>query len=336
MSLLRTRGQLYGRLEFTAPWGFEFPGGKGITLMVTRGSCFLGVDGQAPLVALAGGDFVFLSSPESYSLRSTPEAPVRPMESVVSPETFQRLRAITYDGEARGGSGTSVCLIAGCFTFATPESEWLARQLPPVIHVSASGAHAPQRFQSTLQFIDAELAENLPGASAVVDRLADVLFIQAVRSRIRAPCRDESPSWLRALADPRMGEALQLMHTEPGHAWTVPELARRVSMSRSSFAARFRELVGVTPLEHLTHWRMVRAAGMMREGRPVKLAAIASAVGYESEGAFGKVFQRVIGVSPGRYRQEHTQGPPRAATEHVTERHRRKHALLPRTREAGP
>lgn len=307
VSLLRTRGQLYGRLEFTAPWGFEFPGGKGISLMVTRGSCFLGVDGQEPLRALAGGDFVFLSSPESYSLRSTPEAPVRPMASRVSPETFQRLRAITYDGGARGGS--SVCLIAGCFTFATPESEWLARQLPPVIHVSASGAHAPQRFQSTLQFIEAELAENLPGASAVVDRLADVLFIQAVRSQIRAPCRDESPSWLRALADPRMGEALRLMNTEPGHAWTVPELARRVSMSRSAFAARFRELVGVTPLEHLTQWRMVRAAGMMREGPDVKLAAIAAAVGYASEGAFGKVFRRVIGVSPGRYRQEHTQGP---------------------------
>jgi len=153
VGLLRTRGQLYGRLEFTAPWGFEFPGGKGISLMVTRGSCFLGVDGQEPLTALAGGDFVFLSSPESYSLRSTPETSVRPMKSVVSPETFQRLRAITYDGAARGGSDTTASLIARMFTSATTESDWLARQLPPVIHVSASGAHAPQRYQSTLHLV---------------------------------------------------------------------------------------------------------------------------------------------------------------------------------------
>jgi transcriptional regulator GlxA family with amidase domain len=95
------------------------------------------------------------------------------------------------------------------------------------------------------------------------------------------------------------------MHAEPGRAWTVPELARAASMSRSAFAARFRELVGETPLEHLTQWRMVRAASMMRENRTMKLAAIASAVGYDSESSFGKVFRRAMGVSPGRYRRDH-------------------------------
>jgi len=72
ISLLRTKGQLYGRLEFNAPWGFHFPGDKGICLMVIRGSCFLGVDEQA-LIPLVGGDFVFLPAPHIYSLRSSPE-----------------------------------------------------------------------------------------------------------------------------------------------------------------------------------------------------------------------------------------------------------------------
>jgi transcriptional regulator GlxA family with amidase domain len=93
------------------------------------------------------------------------------------------------------------------------------------------------------------------------------------------------------------------MYVEPERAWTVPELARNVSMSRSAFAARFRDLVGDTPLDHLTQWRMVRAASLMLENRPLKLAAIAAAVGYGCESAFGKVFRRVIGVSPGKYRQ---------------------------------
>jgi AraC-like DNA-binding protein len=304
VNLLRTKGQLYGRLEFAGTWGFEFTGGKGICLMVTRGSCFLGVDEQAPLVPLVGGDFVFMSAPESYSLRSSPETPLRPMLEVISPEAFRRSRVIAYGGQ----SGTRASLIAGCFTFATPESEWLANYLPPVIHVSASDAHSPQWFQSTLQMIEAEIAQDLPGSSAVVDRLAEVLFVQAVRTRILSPSRGESPSWLRALAHPQMAEALRLMHTEPGRAWTVPELARAVSMSRSAFAGRFRELVGATPLDHLTQWRMVRAAGMIREGHPLKLAALASAVGYESESAFGKVFRRVMGVSPGKYRHAHPLG----------------------------
>jgi transcriptional regulator GlxA family with amidase domain len=125
-----------------------------------------------------------------------------------------------------------------------------------------------------------------------------------MRSRIEASVLNGSPSWLRALGDAQIGEALRLMHLQPGHGWTVPTLARRVSMSRSAFAARFRALVGETPLEHLTQWRMVRAASMMRESRAVKLAAIAAAVGYESDGAFGKVFRRVMGISPGQYRRE--------------------------------
>jgi len=299
MSLLRTKGRLYGRLAFTAPWGFEFPGDKGICLMVTRGSCFLGVDQQA-LVPLVGGDFVFLPAPHSYSLRSSPEIAVRSVLDVISPETFRQSRVIT-----EGGGGMPTSLIAGCFTFATPESEWLVKYLPPIIHVSASDAYSPPWFQSTLQFIATEIAQDLPGSSAVVDRLAEVLFVQAMRTRIHSPYPEGNPSWLRGLADPHIGAALRLMHAEPERAWTVPDLARQVSMSRSAFAARFRALVGDTPLDHLTQWRMVRAASMLREQRPFTLAAIASAVGYESESAFGKVFRRVLGVSPGQYRQNH-------------------------------
>jgi transcriptional regulator GlxA family with amidase domain len=75
-------------------------------------------------------------------------------------------------------------------------------------------------------------------------------------------------------------------------------------MSRSAFAARFKELVGRTPLDHLTEWRIVRAAGMMRERPHLKVGAVAAAVGYESESAFGKVFRRVMGSSPGKFRRE--------------------------------
>ncbi|WP_433926815.1 cupin domain-containing protein [Sorangium cellulosum] len=299
MALLRTKGQLYGRLELTAPFGLEFPGRKGICLIVTRGACLLGVDDQA-LVPLVGGDFVFLPAPEAYSLRSSPRIRLRAAEEVSAPEAFHRSRLITY-----GGGGTPTTVIAGCFTFASPEGELLVKHLPPIIHLAASGAHAAPWFQSTLQFIAAEAAQDLPGSLAIVDRLAEVLFVQAMRAHIQASYPAGSQSWLRALADPQIGEALRRMHAEPGRAWTVPELARAASMSRSAFAARFREIVGETPLDHLTQWRMVRAARTMREDRSAKLATIAAAVGYESESSFGKVFRRVMGVSPGRYRRNH-------------------------------
>ena len=299
MSLLRTKGQLYGRIELSAPFALEFPGGKGICLIVTRGSCFLGVD-RHPIIPLVGGDFVFLPAPQTYSLRDRPESRLRSVLELTTPEAFHRSRLITH-----GGGGTPASVVAGCFTFASPESEMLVRHLPPIIHLPAAGPHSGPLFQSTLQLIAAETAQDLPGSAAIVDRLAEVLFVQAMRSRIGSTLLNGSPSWLRALGDPQIGESLRQMHAEPGRAWTVPELARSVSMSRSAFAARFRQLVGETPLDHLTQWRMVRAASMMRENRPTKMAAIASAVGYESESSFGKVFRRVMGASPGQYRRRH-------------------------------
>ena len=304
MSLLRTRGHLYGRIELTAPFGLEFPGDKGICLIVTRGSCLLGFD-RHPLIPLAGGDFVFLPSPTTYSLRCTPGMPLRSALTVTTEEAFHKTRLITY-----GGGGAPASVVAGCFRFDSPESDLLVRHLPPIIHLPSTGPHVTPWFQATLQFIASETNQALPGSAAIVDRLAEVLFVQAMRYRIQSSDLAGDASWLRALVDPQIGEALRQMHAEPGRPWTVPLLARSVSMSRSAFAARFRQLVGETPLDHLTQWRMARAASMMRAERPKKLAVIAAAVGYESESAFGKAFRRTMGCSPGRYRQQTTANRP--------------------------
>jgi hypothetical protein len=219
MRLLRIEGQLYGRLEFTAPWGLEFPGEKGICLMVTRGSCYLGADTHA-LIPLVGGDFVFLPAPHRYSLQSNPEICVRSVLSVISDEEFRRERRMTH-----GGGGMPTSLIAGCFRFASPESEWLVQYLAPILRVSASEAHSSPWFQSTLQFLATELAQELPGAAVIVDRLAEVVFVQALRTWIEFPYLDATPSWLHGLADRQIGAALQRMYAEPERAWTVPELA---------------------------------------------------------------------------------------------------------------
>lgn len=304
MSLMRTKGSLYGRLEFSAPFGFRFPADDGVCIIVTRGSCFLSVD-EAPQVSLVGGDFVFLPTPKYYTIRSSPEVSVRSMLEVASQEEFHRTRLITFDG----GRGPSTSIVAGCFSLASPERNLLVKHLPPVVHLQGSGSHATPWFQSTLQFIASEVSQNLPGGTAIVDRLAEVLFVQAMRSRIGSSSAADHPSWLHALNDPQIGEAIQLLHAEPERQWTVEDLARSVSMSRSAFAERFRRLVGETPLDHLTQWRMVRAGSMMRATPPMKLTDIALATGYESESSFGKAFRRVMGVSPGKYRSNNAALP---------------------------
>jgi transcriptional regulator GlxA family with amidase domain len=138
--------------------------------------------------------------------------------------------------------------------------DWLSSDLPPILHVRATDLSATPGFQAALQLLSAETAADSPGSTVIVDRLAEVLLVQAMRLRIDASAPREKPSWLQGLADPRLAAALQLMHAEPSQSWTVTELARAVSMSRSAFASRFRKKVGVTPLDHLTRWRMVYAS----------------------------------------------------------------------------
>jgi len=304
MSLMRTKGSLYGRLEFSAPFGFRFPANDGVCLIVTRGSCFLNAD-DSPLVSLVGGDFVLLPTPKRYTIRSSPEISLRSILEISSQEDFHRSRLITFDG----GRGPWTSIVAGCFSLASPESKLLVQHLPPIVHLQGSENHATPWFQSTVQFIASEVSQNLPGGTAIVDRLAEVLFVQAMRSRIGASSSTDNPSWLYALNDPQIGEAIQLMYAEPEQPWTVDELARRVSMSRSAFAERFRRLTGETPLHHLTQWRMVKAGSMLRAMPPMKMAEIALATGYESESSFGKAFRRIMGVSPGTYRSENEDLP---------------------------
>ncbi len=298
MSLLRTQGQLYGRLELSAPFGLQFPGNKGICLIVTRGSCLLVVDDH-PAIPLVGGDFVFLPAPKTYTLASDEKQRLQSAAKLVPPQTFHQTRLIEH-----GGGGTPVSVIAGCFTFASPESEMLVKHLPLIVHLRASSHESPW-FAATLQHLAAEAMGNQPGSTAIVDRLSEVLFVQAMRTQISSMLESDRPSWLRAIVDPQIGEALRQMHAEPNRSWTVPTLAKGVSMSRSAFADRFRRLVGETPLDHLTQWRMVRAAAMLREDQSITMSMVADAVGYESESSFGKAFKRVMGTSPGDYRRQH-------------------------------
>jgi transcriptional regulator GlxA family with amidase domain len=139
-----------------------------------------------------------------------------------------------------------------------------------------------------------------PGAEAVVNRLAEVLFVQMVRAYI---AQAEAPQgMLAAIADRQIGAALRHMHQALREPWTLARLAQQVGMSRSAFAARFSQLVGQTPLQYLTFWRMQKARELLSDTR-LATAAIAERVGYQSEASFSKVFKKVIGTGPGTYRR---------------------------------
>ena len=199
-----------------------------------------------------------------------------------------------------GGGGTATTILGGKFTFDQTNSKPLMDLLPPFIHVQNERVQTLP-LQQSLQLFAAEAAQSCLGSYLVLKRLADILLLQLIREYVSSStCRETG--WLRALSDPRIGGVLRSMHENIQQPWTVGELASVAGMSRSAFALRFKEVVGETPLDYLTRWRVYRAAVLLREGDR-KLTEIANAVGYDSDGSFNKTFKRIVGVTPGEYRR---------------------------------
>ena len=286
------------RIEATAPWGLERHQGDNPTAYayahfayVARGSCYLSVAGRDS-IPLVGGDCVLVAPNTEYALRDQPGSPTASFCSL----PWARLDGVVHVG----GGGAATTIVNGWFTL-DPASGRFADLLPPVILIRADQSRS-LALVTTLQMLTAELTSPGPGSGVIVQRLADILFIQAVRAHASSGDCTETPRWVRALADPQIGKSLEAMHGALDRPWTLATLAMAAGMSRSAFAARFKALLGETPLEYLTRWRMETAGRLLRDdGR--KLSAVASAVGYRADAAFTRAFRRVQGASPSEYRR---------------------------------
>jgi AraC-like DNA-binding protein len=212
-----------------------------------------------------------------------------------------------------GGDGPVTTLVTGGFTFGAAPPNVLLESLPAVLHAPAGDPRMTPQLAVAAQLILSESAAPGPGSSMLSARLAEILLIQALRARVAAKePGDDHTHGLCALADPAIGTAMRLIHARPAEVWTVERLAREVAMSRSSFAARFAELVGMPPLQYLTHWRMTEAARRLRDGGE-SVAQVAEQVGYANAAAFMKAFTRVHGVGPGTYRRRNRPAPVAAS-----------------------
>jgi transcriptional regulator GlxA family with amidase domain len=180
-------------------------------------------------------------------------------------------------------------------TFAAPEASFVIDALPGFLRLDRT-SEAASAVSRTLDLLDAELGRGHIGGALVTTRLAEILVVEAIRAYV-AEQGEGCVGWIGALADPHIGEALRLMHSEIRHPWTVASLAARVGMSRSAFSARFAERVGRPPLDYLTQWRMLRARQLLKQPGG-DTARIALDVGYLSQSAFGHAFKRAFGYSP--------------------------------------
>ncbi|WP_394790442.1 AraC family transcriptional regulator [Rhodoferax sp.] len=290
LSLLKPTSYMSGGFDGGENWSIQFGPHEGIKFQaMISGGCWLAVEGVAEPVYMGAGDCLLLPRGRPFRLASDLAVPA--IDAAVFLQTPLNGLVRTIHG---GGSCFSV---GGRFTFAGKHSEILLGALPPIVHIQKESDKAAMRW--ALERLMLELREPQPGGDLVAQQLAYIMLVQALRLHVTEGLR-AGVGWLFALADKQMSAAMHCMHEDPAHRWTLPELAERAGMARSSFALKFKQTVGASPMDYLTRWRMMVAADRLTTSGD-SVSVLAAALGYESESAFSTAFKRVMGCAPRQY-----------------------------------
>ncbi len=300
---IRMRSSVYFRPELQAPWGIEMARDCAIFHIVDHGACWLQVNGTESAVHLSEGDFVVVTRGQRHTLRDEMTTPAVDFFELVQQQASGRNGAIRF-----GGDGVVTKLVCGGMVFENRDCNPLLAVLPSLLHVRRT-EESVRRLGLTTAHLRAELDRGGAGAPEIVTRIADILLIQAVRDYFEGSEETSDWGWLAAVHDPKIGQALAILHSHPHKPWTVTSLALRLAMSRSTFAERFKELVGEPPQRYFTRLRIYAAAAKLRSSGD-KLRAIAAAAGFASVAAFVKAFKKHTGLTPGEYRRDGDRGSP--------------------------
>jgi AraC-like DNA-binding protein len=306
---VRLTGAAFFEVKAAVPWVAEAPDPQAVGRHfmpgaehvieyhgVSAGTCWVGVVGE-PQIQLFAGDIIVFPHGDPHVLSNPPGLRGGPDIDALKAAG----RADVPITLAVGGGGNEraeiVCGFLACD--ARPFNPLLSA-LPRVIHVPGTGKGAATR-RGLIELALRESNAARPGSSCVLARVSELLFVEVVREYLDT-LPVEKVGWLAGLRDENIGRALQKLHAQPAHAWTLDELAREIGMSRSSMAERFTHLLGVPPMQYLTQWRLQLAAELLHTGQ-VSLAEIAQRVGYSSEFALSRAFKRSYGVAPAFYRR---------------------------------
>jgi AraC-like DNA-binding protein len=292
----RLHGRVYCQSTARPPWGLRFDDrDQALFHVVTAGACWLFAGSTRR--QLVAGDLVLFPRGTPHALADHPRS--------------KRLRLADWMAERAGPTtalrvggdqGTEARVLCGVFEFDVAGTRHpVLRLLPEMVYLAAEPTRDRADLAATVAALAREFEHGGRGASLIVSRLLDVLFVQIVRA-----WADEQPpggaGWIGALRDSMLSRALAIVHEDLSRPWDVATLARACGASRATLARRFVAEIGEPPLAYVTRARMQEAARRLLAGSD-SLATIAAAVGYSSEFAFSKAFRRELGAPPGQYRK---------------------------------
>lgn len=275
--------QIYANGDYCGAWAVDVSGKRHIPFhLIDTGEAWLHMD-NAPSTLLSPGTLVVFPRDDKH-LISNSQVPPAPQ--------------IVNQGSGEGSEVTR--LICGYFEFRHKAAWPLLDALDKVIVLDIEKIAAAPYLNTLITWILSELDQQAPGHYAALKQLAHILFIHILRQQMSQ--QGIQTGLLNALFDPKISLALQAMHNQPQHKWTLESLASTSAMGRSSFAHKFHQLVGVPAMHYLTQWRMQLASRLLKEGTHT-IVDIAEKCGYESEAAFRKAFKKNQGITPGQLKR---------------------------------
>ena len=308
LRVLRLNGAMFLDAEFTAPWCVvaegdptALPGYAGEPNLVyfhvvMEGRCRARLAAGGSTVELCEGDIVMLPRDDRHLLGSDLQLAPTSADILVRPVRHGDLLRIEH-----GGGGERTRFICGFLRCDERLCGPMLESLPAMLHVALGDGPATAWLASLLAAGTMETTAPRPGGETVLAKLAELLFVEAVRRYIET-LPESHTGWLAGLRDRFVGRALSLLHERPAHPWTVDELSDRVGLSRSALSQRFTDIIGQPPIQYLTRWRLTVAAQRLRSER-ASLAQIAADSGYDSEAAFNRAFKRALGATPAAWRR---------------------------------
>jgi AraC-like DNA-binding protein len=305
---IRLTGAVFFSVDATGSFAFEGPLSSAVATFVhsgneqvipfhaiASGSCWVRVPGERP-VQLHAGDVVMLPRNDRHTVSSEPGLSAGPVEVQLDPHSRTPLPLPVRLGASSGAQVEVICGFLGC---EVGPFNPLLTALPRRMLV-ARGAARGGGLGRYIELTREELRRSGAGREAVLARLAELMFVEAMRWLVEAAPGEMG--WLAGMSDELVGRSLSELHARPGRPWTLDGLAREVGASRTVLAERFTALLGMAPMQYLARWRMQLASELLAL-TGASIAEIADRLGYGSEAALSRAFKRIVGVSPAPWRQ---------------------------------
>ncbi|MGV9827763.1 cupin domain-containing protein [Gordonia sp. NPDC003429] len=298
----RADGAFMIRSVFSPPWSFRICDEAPLAVAVCVSGAAWVVPDDSPPVHLHPGDVAVFRGPDPYTVAADPSiAPtvfIQPGQHCVDAFGNSMAPEMVFESSSRSWGNDQTgkdVLVTGTYESSSAVSERLLRALPSLLVLRGD-----EWSSNLVAVLCEEVQRDTPGQEVFLDRLLDLVVLGVIRAWLEHGAT--APAWYRAALDDVVGVALRAVHERPAHPWTVASLAAEAGVSRAAFARRFVTLVGETPMEYVTSWRLAVAADLLTRTDDT-LARIARLVGYSSPFALSAAFSRVRGVSPAAHRK---------------------------------